>query len=291
MRVLLTVPHFYNAQGNAHYGSTGPNIQRRVAALSRCIAGVHQTFGPKQAFLLYLTPDGQKQSPGKLATVNNFKSTRLDIVICTSGQSHLLPNLAPISHLFTHQPVSTHPMKLGFACHEVLKQRFGNYDLYGYLEDDLLIHDAQFLQKLKWFNSQFGDETVLFPHRYETDGRQPLHKIYIDGPVRPDFTSKWQDVADRRIIQSQTLGEPVSFVRWPNPHSGCFFLTARQMERWICSPNFLDEDCGFAGPLESAASLGIMRNFRIYKPAIENAGFFELEHLHKRYLGGMLKLS
>jgi hypothetical protein len=34
-----------------------------------------------------------------------------------------------------------------------------------------------------------------------------------------------------------------------------------------------------------------MKNFRIHKPAAANAGFFELQHLHNRYLGEALKTS
>ena len=41
----------------------------------------------------------------------------------------------------------------------------------------------------------------------------------------------------------------------------------------------------FGGPLESAATLGVIRHFRAYKPARENAGFLEIEHLDPRYLG------
>jgi len=63
------------------------------------------------------------------------------------------------------------------------------------------------------------------------------------------------------------------------------------MQRWAESSAFGDGDCSFAGPLESAASLGIMKNFCIYKPAAPNAGFFELQHLHNRYLGEALKTS
>jgi hypothetical protein len=83
----------------------------------------------------------------------------------------------------------------------------------------------------------------------------------------------------------------VAFERWTNPHSGCFFLNAAQIEKWASSPGFLDGDCSFAGPLESAASLGVMKNFRIYKPAFPNAGFLEIRHMHNRYLGVALKTS
>jgi hypothetical protein len=48
---------------------------------------------------------------------------------------------------------------------------------------------------------------------------------------------------------------------------------------------FLDRSERFAGPLESAATYGIMRTFEIYKPARENASFLEVRHLDNRYLG------
>ncbi len=159
------------------------------------------------------------------------------------------------------------------------------------LEDDLVLDDPSFLRKLRWFCRTFGDDTLLQPHRFETSASGPIHKLYIDGPVKPDFTARWQDVNDRRELRTDFLAEPLAFERWPNPHSGCFFLNAAQMEKWASSPCFLDGDCSFAGSLESAASLGIMKTFRIYKPAFANAGFLEILHRHNRYLGVALKTS
>jgi hypothetical protein len=63
------------------------------------------------------------------------------------------------------------------------------------------------------------------------------------------------------------------------------------MKKWSSSSTFQDGDSSFAGPLESAASLGIMKTFRIYKPSMAHAGFFEIQHLHNRYLGEALKTS
>jgi hypothetical protein len=63
------------------------------------------------------------------------------------------------------------------------------------------------------------------------------------------------------------------------------------MEKWASSPGFLDGDCSFAGPLESAASLGIMKTFRIYKGSYTNARFHEIRHLHNRYLGLALRFG
>ena len=40
----------------------------------------------------------------------------------------------------------------------------------------------------------------------------------------------------------------------------------------------------FNGPLESAATLPVLRSFAVYKPARENASFLEIRHLHQRML-------
>jgi len=291
VKVLVTIPHFYDPRGSGKYGSTGLDADTRAFALADCVAGLRQSLGPNQAFLYCLHGHVPGRGNGRLMNVNERKADILDIAVCTMGESHLLDRLDLPRDFFHRQPVNSEPMLLGFGCHQALKANLGRYDYYCYMEDDLLLQDPLFLQKLIWFNGQFGDETVLLPHRYEVDERQPVQKLYIDGPVREDFTAVWQDINDRRILRSEALGAELAFERWSNPHSGCFFLNSRQMEKWATSPTFGDLDTAFAGPLESAATLGIMKNFRIYKPAYANAGFFEIRHLHNRYLGEALKTS
>ncbi len=77
----------------------------------------------------------------------------------------------------------------------------------------------------------------------------------------------------------------MAFHRAKNPHAGCFFLNDRQMASWACQPYFLDRDTCFIGPLESAATLGIMRSFRVYKAGASSAAFFEIEHFGTSFLG------
>jgi hypothetical protein len=63
---------------------------------------------------------------------------------------------------------------------------------------------------------------------------------------------------------------------------------------WSRQPHFLDRDTSFIGPLESAATLGIMRTFRIYKPTTSNAGFLEVQHSGQGFLnliGKQVKLA
>ena len=52
---------------------------------------------------------------------------------------------------------------------------------------------------------------------------------------------------------------------------------------WAAQPYFLDRSKDFVSPLESAATLGIMRTFRIYKTTPECADFLEVQHYGVRY--------
>ena len=289
-RILFVIPHYYGP-GNGFYGSTVAEASRRILALERVITGLHQCLGSRQAFLLSLHQYIPGKGNGELIQANTTLASTLDVIVCTTGEAHVANRLSIPDALYQHRPTGSEAMKLGFACHEVLREHLGKYDWYCYLEDDLLITDPLFFQKLEWFLSAHGEETTLSPHRFERSVTEPLLKLYHDGSVRPDFTATWQDVTDRQFVESEMLGLKLRFERWPNPHSGCFFLSARQMKTWIAQPHFGDGDSSFAGPLESAASLGIIKTFRQYKPSPASAGFLELEHLHPRYLGETLKFS
>ena len=114
-------------------------------------------------------------------------------------------------------------------------------------------------------------------------GQQPV-LARQDSDLRAEVTAPFQNVEEAPVATGRLLGTTVTFHRAKNPHAGCFFLNGRQMEFWARQPHFLDRDTRFIGPLESAATLGIMRTFRIYKPAAESAGFLEIEHFGTGFL-------
>ena len=275
MRILFTIPHYYNARGGGAYGSLKADPAPRRNSLSGMVFGLHSSFGAEQGLMV--------RPPVRS---NTFQSGTIDIVICTTTGQHLVDQLRLPAGLFRHHATQADPKFLGFECHAVLRAGLGNYDYYCYLEDDLLLTDPLFFQKLDWFNRLAGDEAALQPNRFELALGQRWHKLYIDGNLaRPEISTRLQDVTDRTVLVAEALGAEFRFERVNNPHSGCFFLNARQMAHWAAQPGFLRRESAFAGPLESAATLGLMRTFRVYKPARENAGLLEVRHLDNRYLG------
>jgi len=282
MRILITIPHFYRAKAGAPdgreplHGSGAAKAEGRVQALTRCLFSLCETFGPQQSFI------GSPNIP-----CNGSVASQIEIVVCTTGNHHLMNRLP--QGVFRHHSTGTEPLFLGYSCHEVLADNLGRYDYYCFLEDDILLSDPLFFWKQAWFTQMVGDRAVLQPHRFETSDQLPQQKLYIDGPIRdPTIAPRFQDKRVRPRMRGRVLGVEVAFERVDNPHSGCFFLTENQMKRWMEQPYFLDRSAEFWGPLESAATLGVMRTFETYKPALENAGFLEVHHLDTRYLGRVI---
>ena len=56
------------------------------------------------------------------------------------------------------------------------------------------------------------------------------------------------------------------------------------MRTWSARPYFLDRDASFYSPLEGAATAGVMRTFRTYKPSRESANFFEIRHVGEAWM-------
>lgn len=282
MRVLIAIPHFFQPDGRGLNASNRADPQPRLEALARSLRLLHSLFGPAQHYF-------QREESGQgleLCRSNEATSLDLAITICTTRGLHLLDPLAEAQAIpdraYDHVALDCEPLELGLGCHAHLRDRLvDRFDYYCFLEDDLLIHDPYFFVKQAWFHAQLGDRAVLQPNRYELSQANEFQKIYID----PDFESQTgrnpgyaHNFTDHQRVQGRFLGQELWLERARDPHSGCFFLTHRQMSHWASRRYFLDGDRRFIGPLESAASLGIMKAFRVYKPAMVNANFLEIQH-------------
>jgi hypothetical protein len=276
MRILFTIPHYFAPTTAGKYGSQRQQQQNaRIQAIANCIGNLQQLFGKSQFVTSYYEL--------VVLPANGSQDLEIDIVVCTTNGKHLLDHLPISDQLYAHHSTEAEPMLLGFECHALLRERLGQYDYYCYLEDDLILSDALLFTKLSWFCGQTSNTHLLQPNRYEVcldpaiTGKL-LQKTYVDCDIHPSFTSAYQNPLDQPLITAKIMGSLINFYRPFNPHSGCFFLSQAQMQAWVKQPYFLDRDVSFFSPLESAATLGIMKTFKIYKPAPRNASFLELQH-------------
>ncbi|MBM4146312.1 MAG: calcium-binding protein [Nitrospira sp.] len=281
MNILVTIPHFFGPSNRAQdkekkTGSAGGNIEKRVKIVKSNIFSFMNIFGYNQGIFDIIN--------NCVYPVNNKEIANISIVICTAKNYHLIDQMNFKDITINHVSTDSDPKYLGFVCHSIMKNYLGQFDYYCYMEDDLIIQDPFFFKKLEWFNQEIGNDYVLQPNRYELSDKGIFKKLYIDGYLPEHWIKPHKDLSQLKDIYKEFLGQKIRFYASSNPHSGCFFLNKAQFEMWSSKPFYLDGDPSFIGPLESAATLGILKCFQPYKAAPENANFFEILHGDNRYI-------
>ena len=272
MKILVAIVHHWNPEGGGRHASLRPNPAPRILAL--------------QEQLLCLLRLANRQGAidiGARAVTDANQAIRhlLDLRIVTDGTHTVLKQLPPqVCSLFREEvcaPVT--PKHLGFSAQQLLAEHVDqDYDLLVYLEDDLLIHDAYFFHKIHWFSRQLGAECLLLPQRMEIGHDSHIvDRLFIDGSVPENELREWIPQPPPPLSIELPTGT-VYFESPRNPHAGCFALTPQQMRAWIASDCWQDGDCSYISPLESAATLGLTKMFRLYKPAFACASWLEVQH-------------
>ena len=203
-----------------------------------------------------------------------------------NGEHTVLDRLDPV-FLQCFEEVVTSPetgLMLGFEAQDFLASQLdGGYDLYCYLEDDLVISDPQFFQKLAWLRELLPAEDLVLPQRVEFGrGPHPVDRFFIDGPLDVAEVNKLH-LKERPPLVLRLLVEML-FLNTKKSSFRLFFLSSNQLRHWRSQNYWLDRDSSFISSLESAATLGISKAFTLLKPAFSHASWLSL-------LGNIISLS
>lgn len=285
MRLFFAIPHFFAPRdAQATNRSERPAARgERAAALARVISALHQSFGAGIYGLDHFNKAARQAAPPG--------GHEIEIVVCTTGEAHLLDELTALRPFFRHHPTSAAPPLLGFECHRLLAEARGRHDYYAYLEDDVVLSDPLFFHKRRLFDRLYAPEALLQPQRFERQQGGVMQKLYVDYHLAPARTRAHQDLAATPRLTLSFLDETVVFERSAYPSAGCFLLDAEQLARWVRAPAFLDGDLSYLSPLDSAATLSVMKTFRIYKPALDQAWFLEVEHASPRWIASAHRVT
>ena len=282
MKILVAILHHWNPEGSGRHQSLRPDPEPRLAALREQILGLSR-LGRCQ-FHFHLADQAAYAA-------NHAQRHAIDIHVVTDGKNHLIDDLYPnFRNRIQHVAASPNdPLLLGFEVHQHLKRQLEqDYDLYAYFEDDLIIHDPYFFIKIARFVDAHGQNCVLLPQRFEL---LPIpsfvDKLYVDGPLAKADLDPLRLQSEKSITLNDSFLGEVCFESPSNPHAGCFVLTHSQLQYWASQDWWLDRDCSFISPLESAATLGLVKTFQLYKPTYAHASALEIQHWGAGFLSLM----
>ena len=178
MRILLAIVHYWNPEGNRRHASLRPNPLPRCHALQSQLLALRR-LGTQQ-YMLHM-------ADRVVCRTNEVSRHSIDIRLITDGCHTVLDRIEPSYHQFIEE-IITQPessLMLGFEAQRFLGTKLDEgYDFYGYLEDDLIINDPLFFQKLAHFNSYLDPTNLLLPQRVELPGEPHwVDRLFIDGPL------------------------------------------------------------------------------------------------------------
>ena len=286
MRILIAIIHHWNPEGSGRHQSLRPDPIQRILPLNEQILAFSR-LGRNQFHL-----DIAEQAA---FAANLDHRHQIDLHVVTDGRNHVLDRLdVPYRRRVTHVPTDPpDPLLLGFEAQRHLADQLdAGYDLYAYFEDDLIIHDPFFFHKISRFVERIGPESVLLPQRFELLPIPAwIDKLYIDGAMPVDQLQLHISDPMPSIHFHDGFCGDLTFESPRNPHAGCFVLSPEQLRHWSQQPWWLDGDCSFISPLESAATLGLLKTFKIYKPTYASGSFLEAQHWGTSFLGLMAKAT
>lgn len=276
MKALLVIAHFFRPAEGKH-SSTDERmrqVRREVLEVSLRSWRAHST---ETATMDFQTKTS-RIAPGALET--------LDIALLVHEDNHLFDD--ELKSRYDVQKASVKlkdPRRLPFGSHMLLASSVERYDWLVYAEEDLVLHDPFFFRKLAAFQQDFGPRRVLQPHRFELNTKGTRFKTYIDGDLRAGLVDPlFAHVEESQpLLETRFAGTDIAFERARNPHAGFFALSAEQLRHWKAQKHFMDADASFVSPLESAATLGIVKTFSVFKTRAPHQGYFEIEHRDRKF--------
>lgn len=287
MRLRVGIPHFFRDEGSTGiqngYGSCRHgNRFARCMALARCLGSVLALNRSSSDIILNHAESQLEFTPA--SSLTGLPDILVEVHLFVCGDNYLQEVVDQYSsRMHIHSLNLDDPRNLPLATVRQLLDFPDVSDYSMYLEDDLVIQDCHYLDKIAWFCSQLEHHFVLMPHRREpTVSNSPKH-LYVDGPIKPSHQAEsvW---ANDETVKAQIRfwnGEVITFAEASNPHSGSFCISNQQTDllRSVAWP-----PSEFVGPLETAATGTVMSVLQILKPTWNFREFLTLEHSNPSFL-------
>ena len=289
--VRVVIPHYCRpGESREGHGSTRADVSgNRALALGRCLGAVLALARSEHDERLDIAGQRITATPAPTYPEMRLAGIVVECHLFVTGDAWLRPVVEALAGRVRVRELQLEdPMTLPAAARDYLLGAEGPpADLSLYLEDDLVIGDRLYVDKLMWFCARTEHRFVLMPHRYELTGSAEAARLFVDGPLPEEEIGLIQKpragVAEGRFWD----GQMVRFDVTDNPHSGSFAITRPQ---WEQLRELGGKALPFVGPLETAATGTVLGRFPVLKPSWECRDFLLLEHAHPSFLMARLQL-
>ena len=273
LKVLLCIPHvFAPEEGSLYSSQCAEKRELKQAALHKATIDNLNRHGKR--FWIHASLGNQK--PVITRELSWDAGIDLRIQIYTPPSASLSAQLAQDERIEICDPYSDNHRLVPLVASRRLLEQACDYDLVGYMEDDLLIEDSDFFQKLHYLHTNTPAEYCLLPHRCEHIPEQG--DVILSGDPdggRPDL---FWDTGEKIGIPWPTGMK--MFYRATNPHSGCYFLSkdkALSVFNYWKDRNWLSP-FQLSGPLEQAGSGLLLPVLKLMKPMPHHYRFLMVRH-------------
>jgi hypothetical protein len=274
MRVLLAIPHvFAPKEGSLYSSQTEAKRGLKQEALLNATIGNLNRHGQRHWIHASL-------GKGRSIVTRELRTdlgAELTIQLYSPKRASLSQQLPQVAGLEIINPEVDDFTQVPLLASRRLLEQAQDYDLVGYLEDDLLIEDPQLFGKILYLDSLTDGSYAFLPHRCEHIPNRG--DVILSGDPdggRPDL---FWDTGETLTVP-WPLGS-VQFYRATNPHSGCYFLTRRQAQSVLCFWQERQWHAAFqlSGPLEQAGSGLLLPVLKVMKPNPAYYRFLMVRHL------------
>jgi hypothetical protein len=283
--VRVAIPHYHLglAGSEGHGALRGEEAQLRVIALARCIGAVLALARSERDDLLEIADQTIRPTPLPRYPERRLTGVWVDCHVFVTGTAWQQEVLAGFERrIRVHRLQLEDPRSLPAAARDfLLHEEAGEADLYLYLEDDLVINDRLYVDKLLWFCERTQHRFALMPHRYELTGSAAVARLFVDGPIDGDYLRQFQEPQEGVAKGRFWDGQEVCFDVASNPHSGSFALS-RAQRQLLHAEGVAPKE--FVGPLETVATGTVLAAFPVWKPSWACRDFLQLEHAHPSFL-------
>jgi len=274
MRVLLAIPHvFAPKEGSLYSSQTESKRDNKTRALQQATVGNLNRHGRRH----WIHASLGKGRPVVTRELHSSPGVEIKLQLYTPGEATLAAGLEATPGLELIDPGTKDYTQVPLIASRRLLEQSQDYDLIGYLEDDLLIEDPQLFEKVLYLDSISDGSHAFLPHRCEhIHGKGDVILSGDPDGGRPDL---FWDTGERLRVP-WPLGD-VAFYRATNPHSGCYFLTRRQAQLVLNYWQARDwvADFQLSGPLEQAGSGLLLPVLKLMKPLPSHHRFLMVRHL------------